>query len=229
MSPERQLDATEARVLGVLIEKELTTPDQYPLTLNAATNGSNQKNNRDPVLELAESEVDSALRKLIVQGFVGSVHPVGSRVEKFRHNAGTLLSIERPQLAVLAELLLRGAQQPGELRGRASRMAPIESLPALAEVLGPLLEAGLVVRLDPTPGSRAERYAQTLTGSQAAARAPTAAPSPSPPAPPKAPAPEAEERSPALAKRVEELEFTVSRLRRQLDNLAWRLGEKLEG
>jgi uncharacterized protein YceH (UPF0502 family) len=232
MTPDQQLEATEARLLGVLIEKELTTPDQYPLTLNAATNGSNQKNNRDPVLELTEHEVDVSLRKMIVKGFVGSVHPVGSRVEKFRHNAETVLAVEKPQLAVLAELLLRGPQQPGELRGRATRMAPIESLAALAEVLGPLIEAKLVVRLDPTPGSRAERYAQTLTGAVAAARAP-ARPAPAaeiaPPAAAPAPDPVADERAQTIAKRVEDLEFNVSRLRRQLDNLAWRLGEKLEG
>ncbi|MFN0007166.1 MAG: YceH family protein [Planctomycetota bacterium] len=232
MTPELQLDPTEARVLGVLIEKELTTPEQYPLTLNAATNGSNQKNNRDPVLELTEHEVEASLRKMTVKGFVGSVHPVGSRVEKFRHNAGTVLAVEKPQLAVLAELLLRGPQQPGELRGRASRMAPIESLGTLAEILGPLIEAKLVVRLDPTPGSRAERYAQTLTGAVAAARAP-ARPAPlveiPRPVEAPAPAPVVGEQGHPLAKRVEELEFNVSRLRRQLDNLAWKLGEKLEG
>ena len=233
-----RLDAIEARVLGVLVEKELTTPEQYPLTLNAATNGSNQKNNRDPVLDLAEHEVESSLRKMNVKGFVGSVHPLGSRVEKFRHNAGTVLSIEKPQMAVLAELLLRGPQQPGELRGRASRMAPIESLGALAEVLRPLIESKLVVRLDPTPGSRAERYAQTLTGAQPAAAlparaGPTTAAVPMEPAPriaaAPAPDPAAEERAQTLAKRIETLEFNVSRLRRQLDHLAWRLGEKLEG
>lgn len=230
MNPELLLDVREARALGVLIEKELSTPDQYPLTLNAATNGSNQKNNRDPVLELSEHEIDASLRKMIVKGLVGSVHPVGSRVEKFRHNAATLLAIEKPQLAVLAELLLRGPQQPGELRGRASRMAPIESLAALAEVLAPMLEAGLVVRLDPSPGSRAERYAHTLSGA-VAARAPAVAPpvqvAPPPPAPVADPV--ASARAETVEKRVEELEFHVSRLRRQLDNLAWRLGEKLEG
>ena len=232
MTPELQRDPTEARVLGVLIEKELTTPEQYPLTLNAATNGANQKNNRDPVLDLAEKEVDGSLRKLIVKGFVGSVHPVGSRVEKFCHNTGTVLSIEKAQTAVIAELLLRGAQQPGELRGRASRMVPIDSLGALAEILRPLLEAKLVVRLDPVPGSRAERYAQTLTGAVAAAAAPArpaqVAEIPRPVEAP-APPPVLPEPGPPLAKRVEELEFNVSRLRRQLDNLAWRLGEKLEG
>jgi hypothetical protein len=228
MMPDLQLDPTEARVLGVLIEKELTTPEQYPLTLNAATNGSNQKNNRDPVLELAEKEVESSLRKLIVKGFVGSVHPVGSRVEKFCHNTGTVLSIEKPQTAVIAELLLRGAQQPGELRGRASRMTPIDSLGALVEILEPLIEAKLVVRLDPTPGSRAERYAQTLTGAMPSTRAPSpAVPVPIVQALPADPI--AEDSGQALAKRVEELEFNVTRLRRQLDNLAWRLGEKLEG
>lgn len=231
MKPDLQLDSHEARALGVLIEKELSTPDQYPLTLNAATNGANQKNNRDPVLELSEHEVEAALRKMIVKGLVGSVHPLGSRVEKFRHNAGAILAIEKPQLAVLAELLVRGPQQPGELRGRASRMHPVESLGALAEILGPMLEAGLVVRLDPTPGTRAERYAHTLSGHVAAAAprpapiAPVAAPAP---APAQALAPEIP-RNESMEKRVEELEFNVSRLRRQLDNLAWKLGEKLEG
>jgi hypothetical protein len=227
MKPDLQLDPHEARALGVLIEKELSTPDQYPLTLNAATNGANQKNNRDPVLELSEHEVEAALRKMIVKGLVGSVHPLGSRVEKFRHNAATILAIEKPQLAVLAELLLRGPQQPGELRGRASRMSPIESLGALAEILGPMLEAGLVVRLDPTPGTRAERYAHTLSGPLAAA-APRPAAVVLTPSPPPAPPVEAP-RDESLEKRVEQLEFNVTRLRRQLDNLAWKLGEKLEG
>jgi uncharacterized protein YceH (UPF0502 family) len=235
MTPEIQLDSHEARALGVLIEKELSTPDQYPLTLNAATNGANQKNNRDPVLDLSEHEVDASLRKLIVKGMVGLVHPVGSRVEKFRHNAQAVFSLEKPQLAILAELLLRGPQQPGELRGRASRMVPIESLAALAEILGPLLEAGLVVRVGPAPGSRADRYAQTLTGplTAVAARvviAPVQALQPGP-EPPGAPSmsPAASARDETIEKRVEELEFNVSRLRRQLDNLAWKLGQKLEG
>jgi len=188
------------------------------------------------VLELGEREVETSLRKMIVKGLVGSVHPVGARVEKFRHNAPVILSIEKPQLAVLAELLLRGPQQPGELRGRASRMAPIESLAALSEVLGPMLEAGLVVKLDPTPGSRAERYAHTLSGyvPAAAPRLPTpgpltTAPVPAPVALAQIADAAAVEDKETLEKRVEELEFNVSRLRRQLDNLAWKLREKLEG
>jgi len=231
MKPELHLDPHESRVLGVLVEKELTTPDQYPLTLNAATNGSNQKNNRDPVLELSEREVEAALRKMIVKGLVGSVHPVGSRVEKFRHNAEAILAVDKPKLAVLAELLLRGVQQPGELRGRASRMAPIESLGALSGILGPLIETGLVVRLDPSPGSRAERYGHTLSGHVSAApksAQPVIQPPPEPP-PAAVADPAVAERAVSTEKRIEQLEFDVSRLRRQLDNLAWKLGEKLEG
>lgn len=231
MNSELHLDPHESRVLGVLVEKELTTPDQYPLTLNAATNGANQKNNRDPVLELTEREVEAALRKMIVKGLVGSVHPVGSRVEKFRHNAETILAVDRPKLAVLAELLLRGVQQPGELRGRASRMSPIDSLGTLAGLLGPMLEAGLVVRLDAAPGSRAERYGHTLSGHVSAApksAQPVITPPPEPP-PVAPPDPAVAERALSTEKRIEQLEFDVSRLRRQLDNLAWKLGEKLEG
>jgi uncharacterized protein YceH (UPF0502 family) len=230
---ELQLDPIEARVLGVLVEKELTTPDQYPLTLNSIALGANQKSNRDPVLDLMEGDVYAALQKLIRKGLVGSVHPVGSRVEKFRHNGAAVLKIETPQLAVLAELLMRGPQQPGELRSRASRMTPIESLPALTEILKPLVEMGLAVRLDPTPGSRAERYAQRLAPgahpieATASSRASSevkalVAEALAPPSP-------AIAASEATEKRIADLEANVARLRRQLDHLAWRLGEKLEG
>src|SRR5829696_5903471 len=98
---ELHIDPHEARVLGVLVEKELTTPEQYPLTLNSATLGSNQKSNRDPVLDLSEGDVYAALQKLLRKGLVGSVHPVGARVEKFRHNAEAILKVSRPELAVL--------------------------------------------------------------------------------------------------------------------------------
>ena len=233
MTLELQLDPIEARVLGVLVEKELTTPDQYPLTLNSIALGANQKSNRDPVLDLMEGDVYAALQKLIRKGLVGSVHPVGSRVEKFRHNGAAVLKIEAPQLAVISELLMRGPQQPGELRSRASRMTPIESLPALMEILKPLLEMGLVVRLDPTPGSRAERYAQRLAPSAhpvesaASSRASSevkalVAEALAPPSP-------AVAAGEATEKRISDLEANVARLRRQLDHLAWRLGEKLEG
>ena len=254
MALEHQLDPLEARVLGVLIEKELTTPDQYPMTLNGVTLGVNQKSNRDPVMDLMESEVHAAIHKLVQRSFVGSVHPLGSRVEKFRHNGAALLRLEAPQLAVLAELMMRGPQQPGELRGRVARMTPCDTLERLFEILRPMLESGLVVRLDPMAGSRAERFAQKLapdahplvagtvvhaTPSESrASAAPSRPPSLAPVAhaahaPSSAPMRDArvgplEERVGAQEKRIIELETSVSRLRRQLDQLAWQLGKKLE-
>jgi uncharacterized protein YceH (UPF0502 family) len=235
--PELHLDPYEARVLGVLVEKELTTPEQYPLTLNSATLGANQKSNRDPVLDLLEGDVYAALQKLLRKGLVGSVHPVGARVEKFRHNAEAILKVTRPELAVLAELLMRGPQQPGELRTRAARMVAIESLPALSEILKGLIEKGFVVRLEPSPGSRAERYAQLLApeahpidARTRIAASPSAAPAVVVPlaAVNAAPALAAAEKE-GFEKRILALEDSVVRLRRQLDHLAWRLGEKLEG
>jgi hypothetical protein len=241
MAPDLELDALEARVLGVLIEKELTTPEAYPLTLNALVAGCNQKNNRDPVLELFDGDVYAAVQKLVKKTVLGSVHPVGARVEKFLHNAAALYELPRPQLALVAELLLRGPQQPGELRSRVARMHPLESQQALLDALAPLLANGRVRRLDPLPGSRAERYLQTI--------APAAHPievrvSSSVPSADSAGArgavvtsvmlPETShlarrEEQTALEKRVVELEDQSARLRRQLDHLAWSLGKKLEG
>lgn len=250
MTLDIQIEPLEARVLGVLIEKELTTPDGYPLTLNSLTLGANQKNNRDPVLDVMEGEVNVALQKLIRRGFVGSVHPMGSRVEKYRHNANALLELDTPHVAVLAELLLRGPQQPGELRGRIARMTSCDSLERLNELLRPMLERGLVVRLDPSPGSRAERYAQKLAPDAHPLNAVPSAPvrlatTSSAPHAPSAPAAAAytsapaapardprvgplEEKVEAQDKRIAELEGQVGRLRRQLDHLAWQLGKKLE-
>jgi len=157
------LDAVEARVLGVLIEKELTTPDQYPLSLNALAAGCNQKSNRDPVLALSEHDVRSALERLRMQQLAGAVQPAGGRVERWRHNAREVLAATEKDCAVLAELLLRGPQQPGELRGRAARMRPIETLEELEALLAPLCERGLAKKLAPEPGSRAPRFAQRLS------------------------------------------------------------------
>ncbi len=255
MTLDPPLDPFEARVLGVLIEKQLTTPDLYPLTLHAVTIGANQKSNRDPFMELLEGDAYAALQKLIRRGLAGSVHPVGARVEKFRHNAEALLKVGTPQVAVVAELLMRGPQQPGELRTRASRMTPIDSLPALTEVLKPLIEQGHVIRVEPNAGSRAERFAQTISP---ASHAIDARPQPVRPSEMKLPpivAPQVFERAPAsalplgssaaapgtppaessgakgapLEQRVVELEAAVTKLRRQLDNLAWKLGEQLKG
>jgi uncharacterized protein YceH (UPF0502 family) len=232
MEQARKLEPVEARLLGVLIEKELTTPEQYPLSLNALTAGCNQKSNRDPVLDLGESEVYAATGKMLVKGWAGSVHPAGSRVERFRHNAGEMLGVGRTQVAIVAELLLRGPQQPGELRARVSRMVEIPTQQALVDALTPLLANGLVVRLDPQPGSRAESYGQTIapTAHATTARVATAPPPsvrasmPSEMTAVTAPVADLS----AVDRRISELHAEVQMLRRQLSNLAWKLGEKLD-
>src|SRR5687768_11603455 len=160
-----ELTADESRVLGVLVEKAFTTPEQYPLSLNAVVAGANQKNNREPVLTMTDDEAFEALETLRAKGLVVRIEAgAGSRVHRFRHNATDALRVRAGELAVLAELLLRGPQTQGELRGRASRMAPLDSLDAVRDMLRALRERPepLVRELPPSPGSRAERYAQLL-------------------------------------------------------------------
>src|SRR5579862_6541572 len=163
MNLEIQLDPIESRVVGVLVEKALTTPEQYPLTLNALTNGANQKSNRDPVMTLDEVEVGGALQRLERKYMVRTVFPSNSRVEKYVHNGKDALGLDAAPLAIVAELLLRGPQTPGELRTHVSRMVAVESLEQLATLLANLIERGLVRRLPPSPGSRAERYVQLIS------------------------------------------------------------------
>ena len=133
--PELSPDA--CRVLGTLVEKAQTVPAQYPLTLNSIVVGVNQKNNREPVVEIDEERALAALDELRGRGLVHEVVLTGSRVPKFRHLSRELLQVNTSELVILAELLLRGPQTVGELRGRASRMHPLESL----EVVGNLLDA----------------------------------------------------------------------------------------
>jgi uncharacterized protein YceH (UPF0502 family) len=141
------LSTVERRILGVLVEKAKTTPDVYPLSINSIVTGSNQKSNRDPLLNLADLEVEDALPPLQQKGLVTRI--TGGRVERWRHNLYEVWKVNKVELAILAELLLRGAQTEGDLRGRASRMEPIDDLAALRSVLGPLAERGLVVYLGP--------------------------------------------------------------------------------
>src|SRR6185436_3664469 len=158
------LTPDESRVLGVLIEKSTTTPEQYPLSTNALTNGCNQKNNRDPVLNLTEDQVFDAVEKLREKQLVVRVDAAGSRVHKYKHMATEVLRCRAGELAVLAEMLLRGPQTLGELRGRASRMAPMATLDDAKVMVRALMEREepLARELPPAPGSRAERYAQLL-------------------------------------------------------------------
>jgi uncharacterized protein YceH (UPF0502 family) len=146
----RPLDANERRVLGVLIEKGKTTPDQYPLSLNGLVTGCNQKSNRDPVMTLDEEQVIRAVRSLQQLGAVAEVFGNG-KIPRYRHLAYEWLTVEKEQLAILGELLLRGEQTEGDLRGRASRMDDIPDLTTLRSHLDKLAERGLIVWLSP-PG-----------------------------------------------------------------------------
>ncbi len=146
----RPLDANERRVLGTLIEKGKTTPDQYPLSLNALVTGCNQKSNRDPVMTLDEEQVVRAVKGLRESGAMAEVFGSG-KIPRYRHLAYEWLGVEKEELAILGELLLRGEQSEGDLRGRASRMDPIPDLDTLRGHLDRLAERGLVVWLSP-PG-----------------------------------------------------------------------------
>jgi uncharacterized protein YceH (UPF0502 family) len=146
----RPLDAVERRVLGTLIEKGKTTPDQYPLSLNALVTGCNQKSNRDPAMTLDEEQVMRAVKGLQASGAMAEVFGSG-KLPRYRHLAYEWLAVGKEELAILGELLLRGEQTEGDLRGRASRMDPIPDLDALRGHLDRLADRGLVVWLSP-PG-----------------------------------------------------------------------------
>jgi uncharacterized protein YceH (UPF0502 family) len=149
-SRPRPLEAIERRVLGVLVEKAKTTPENYPLSLNALRAGCNQKSNRAPLMQLEESQIEEALDGLRQAGAIALVQGE-SRVDRYRHLAYQWLGVEKVELAVMAELLLRGAQTVGELRGRAARMEPIKDLSELTPVVEALVAKGLVLYLTP-PG-----------------------------------------------------------------------------
>jgi uncharacterized protein YceH (UPF0502 family) len=160
-----ELSFDELRVLGVLIEKAYTVPASYPMTINGIVTGCNQKSNRDPVVEFDEERVEVALEDLQRKGLTREVHDPGARTLKFRHVTREALGIDARQIVVLTELMLRGPQTVGELRQRASRMHPLDTMDIVQNVLDSLInrEGGpLVVELPPSPGSRAKRYAQLL-------------------------------------------------------------------
>lgn len=199
------------------MEKAATTPEQYPLSLNAIANGANQKSNRDPVLSMTDDQVYVAAEGLRGKGLAVRVDTAGSRVHKYKHQATEVLKVRAGELAILAELLLRGPQTLGELRGRASRMSPIESLDAARNFLRALNERPepLAKEISPSPGSRAERYAQLLCLELHAAEAATTVIEPSVEA----------ATDTTLVDRVEKLEAEVARLREELLRLSRALGE----
>lgn len=221
-----QFSALEARVIGSLIEKAITTPDQYPLSLNSLTNACNQKSNRDPVLDLDERTVQQTLDGLARKHLVIERSGFGSRVPKYQHrfcNTGFgSLEFTPQEAAILCELMLRGPQTPGELRGRANRMAPIAEVSEVEAALSRLAareDGPFVVRLVREPGRRDSRYAHLLSGSvegaadgieEHLAEAPATAPRSDAPRPDMK---SLQERVAALEQRVEELERQLSHSR----------------
>jgi uncharacterized protein YceH (UPF0502 family) len=159
-----ELSAPEQRVLGCLIEKRFTTPDQYPLSLNSLRLACNQSTNRDPVTHYDEPTVRAAAERLTRYGLVRLASGHGSRATKYRHLADEALGLSREQLAVLAVLLLRGPQTPGELRQRTERMATLDSPASVERVLDVLVERGYAARQGRRPGQKEERFAQLLGG-----------------------------------------------------------------
>ena len=175
------LNEVEARVLGALLEKEITTPDYYPLSLNALVNACNQKSNRDPVMTLDEDAVRSALRSLHDNSLARSVSAADSRVTKYEHRLQEAFNFDRREAAIICELLLRGAQTPGELRSRAERMHHFDELSEVQSGLQRLMtrEPPLVKVLARQPGTKESRYMHLLAGDvEPAAATPAHEPSP---------------------------------------------------
>jgi uncharacterized protein YceH (UPF0502 family) len=206
-----QLSPVEVRVLGALVEKEITTPEYYPLSLNALMNACNQKSNRDPVMTLDEDAVRKALRSLTDQYVVRSASG-DSRVAKYEHRLNELYNFHRHEIAVLCVLMLRGPQTPGELRTRAERMYAFEDLEAVHSALNLLMrrEPPLVKLLPRQPGTKESRFMHLLSGDVAPEtteeeRAESAA--------------ESDAVSTRDRERIEQLEAEVSQLRRELETL----------
>jgi uncharacterized protein len=200
------LSAAEIRVLGCLLEKQRTTPDAYPLSLNALRLATNQSTNRDPVVDYDDAVIRDALHRLERRGFVRLASGAGSRAPKYRHLLAEALPMDSAEQAIVCTLMLRGAQTPGELKQRAERMHAFGDLTAVHETLRGLIERGLVARLARRPGHKEERYAELLQA-------------------PGGDEPEAEERPPAIEAvpqappALDGLEGRVERLEREVAEL----------
>ena len=211
------LDPLARRVLGMLIEKAKTTPDNYPLSLNALVAGCNQKNNRDPVMNLVDAEVDEAMNRLKQLGYAQQILGSG-RVDKFRHVVYEAWRVGKEELAILGELLLRGPQTEGELRGRASRMEPLPDLEALRTHLQHLASRGLVVYLGPA-GRRGTLITHGFLSPEEQEQLARGVPAAGPPTP----APATATGSTPLSERIDRLEGEVRDLRDAVARLAARL------
>lgn len=210
-----QLTPVEARVLGALIEKEITTPEYYPLSLNALVNACNQKNNREPVMSLDEDQVRQALHGLEDERLAGALRG-DSRVTKYEHRMQEIFNFTRGEIAVVCTLLLRGPQTPGELRGRTERMYRFDELSDVLNVLNKLAarEPALLKVLPRQPGTKEARYAHLFSGDFEASQPPVAHESYAADSAGANDAVRAED--PELQQRVSDLEADVATLRREL-------------
>jgi len=214
-------NAVEIRVLGCLLEKQRTTPDAYPLSLNALRLACNQSTNRDPVVEYDEAEVREALRRLALRGWTRLASGAGSRARKYRQLFDEALGLEPDELALLAVLMLRGAQTPGELKQRADRLHGFADLAAVQQTLDRLVERGHVAQLERRPGQKEERYVQLLGGGEEAPQPEQSSAAPA--ATSAAATPEAGDAAPE--DRLERLEQELADLRAQVRQLREALGE----
>ena len=202
---DARLDGVEVRVLGSLLEKEIATPEYYPLSLNALVNACNQKSNRDPVMQLDEDAVRDALGGLQEQRMAGPARGADSRVTKYEQRLQEVFNFTRPEIAVLCVLLLRGPQTPGELRGRTERLHHFETLDDVQSALQKLMQRDppLAKLLPRQPGTKESRYVHLLAGDVVEAEMPERAGA-------------AVERKPADAERIARLEQDVAELRREV-------------
>ena len=204
--PAAQLDEIEARVLGCLVEKSLTTPELYPLTMNALVNACNQKSSREPVMSLDFPTVERALKSLMERGFAGHVYEQGARSAKYTHRIEVLLATEDPKvIGLVCVLLLRGPQTVGELKTRTERLcafASIQEVDAALQALASRVDGPIVAKAPRQPGQKEARYRHLFT--------PQAEPPPAPPAAPAA------DRVAALEQRVAALEERLAALEARL-------------
>jgi uncharacterized protein YceH (UPF0502 family) len=212
-------DAAELRVLGALIEKQRTTPDVYPLSLNSLRLACNQSTGRDPVVDYDEDTIRDAVARLVRRGWARLASGPGSRATKYRHLLDEALSLDGAEISVLAVLMLRGAQTPGELRQRTERLHGFATLEQLDALLEALSSRQMVVRFDRQPGQKEARWSLggEFGGSATALRLseepPLTTPAPSPPERPEAPAGELESRIAALERDLAALRTLVAQLR----------------
>jgi uncharacterized protein YceH (UPF0502 family) len=213
------LTAAEARVLGALVEKEITTPDYYPLSLNAVGHASNQRSNREPVMNLDEDDVRQALNGLERKQLAGRARSSDGRVTKYEHWLGEAFNLSRAETALFCVLLLRGPQTPGELRGRTERLHRFDEISDVLSGLQKLMERepSLAALLPRQPGTKESRYAHLLSGPVESIAQPAATGAAEPVA-----------SNPAHEERIAQLEATVEELRQQIAGLSEKL-ERLTG